>query len=132
MEVLLHIMIIDDSPIILDRLTPTIQALPNVEKVSQGSNYRDGLKLLSEHKIDVAILDINMPGKNGIELLRYIKENETTQSTVVLMITEEATEVKKTLSFSAKADYFIDKFENFEKIIDIITELPSPLPGRTP
>ena len=59
----LMIMVIDDLKVVIERMVSSLEELPNVEFVLHGSNYQDGERLLNEIKVDVAILDINLPGK---------------------------------------------------------------------
>lgn len=114
-------MVIDDSKVVVDRLAISLKELPNVDKVYCGYNYENGETLLHQHKIDIAILDINLPGKSGIDLLKMISIDKGKSGIKVIMITEEPTDTKKILCLSIGADYFFDKFEGFEKINEIVS-----------
>ena len=113
-------MMVDDSRAIASRLMPSLEELSNVDKVLCGYSYEDGKKIISEADIDIAVLDVNLPGKSGIDLLKYIKQDERLLNTTVIMMTDEASESREKLCMSAGADYFIDKFEDFENIINIV------------
>lgn len=120
----ISVMVIDDSSIVIERLVPALEELPNVNQVIKGENYEDGERLLSDRKTDVAILDINLPGKTGIELLKLIREKYPQAKMVVIMMTDDPTENKKNICMQAGADYFIDKFEGFESILHIVSDIP--------
>jgi response regulator RpfG family c-di-GMP phosphodiesterase len=51
----------------------------------QAASAEEGLEIINKHKLDLALLDIMMPGRSGIDLLKDIKE--ATPDTTVLMIT---------------------------------------------
>lgn len=68
--------------IIIDDEEPARRALknildlycPNVELLSEASNIPDGVKLIHKAEPQLVLLDIEMPGYNGFELLDFIKE----------------------------------------------------------
>ncbi|MBS1510991.1 MAG: response regulator [Bacteroidetes bacterium] len=114
------ILIVDDSKVVIERLTPALNELPLKKELLIGFNYEEAVQLLKENNIDIAILDVNMPGKSGIDILKFIKENKYPVKLVVIM-TEDPTEDKKQLCTNLGADYFLDKFTDFEKIPEIIS-----------
>ena len=63
------ILIVDDSALIIERLLAMLNSLTSVKSITTASNYREAVATLSETKVDIAILDIHLTGKNGIELL---------------------------------------------------------------
>lgn len=119
-------MVIDDSRIVLDRLVPSLNALPGIGVVLAGNSFAHAQKLLSDYNIDICLIDIHMPGKNGIELLQYIRQRLNNNKINVIIMSEDASEANRKLSQSAGADFFLDKFADFERITEIIEEL---LPG---
>jgi DNA-binding response OmpR family regulator len=50
------------------------------------SNGNDGLKAALENQYDLILLDIMLPGMNGLDILRNIKQNEASKNTPVIMI----------------------------------------------
>ncbi|GAG35812.1 unnamed protein product, partial [marine sediment metagenome] len=68
----IHILVVDDEEIIRNMLQ---QAIKNAGyDCSNAGNARDALKVLEEKNVDVVINDIEMPGLNGIELTKIVKE----------------------------------------------------------
>ena len=61
-------------------------------EVLHASNGQDGLKLLREFHEDISlvILDFNMPGANGLEILKEIKGDPVIKNTPVMMLTSDA------------------------------------------
>jgi CheY-like chemotaxis protein len=68
------ILIVDDSKLARIVASKAITALqPDWERVEAGS-ADEALELLSSRRIDVALLDFNMPGKNGVELAGELRQ----------------------------------------------------------
>jgi DNA-binding NarL/FixJ family response regulator len=111
-------LIVDDSSIIIKRFTEILDDMDNIDTVLQASNYREGSQVLDYVTPDVVLLDINLPDKSGIELLRHIKARQI--NTRVIMITNHATEHYKKICAGLGAEHFFDKSNEFELIPDII------------
>jgi CheY-like chemotaxis protein len=78
-----RILVVDDDP----RLLHIVSLYLGIEgyEVVQASNGEDGLKAVSETPPDLVIMDIMMPGMDGVEACRRIRENPATQAIPVLM-----------------------------------------------
>ena len=68
-----NILIADDHPLFRRGIADLIQRQPEFNLVAEAGSGADVLDLLANRKIDVALLDIQMPGHNGIELLEIIR-----------------------------------------------------------
>ena len=110
----LKILVVDDVEIIRRNLTEMLNELDGVGPVLNAGNYMEALKLLEEERPDVLLLDINLPGKSGVELLRTIKAKNWKLQ--IIMITNQANEYYKNLCKSLGSHYFFDKSNEFEKI----------------
>ena len=78
-----NLLIVDDEQMIRDLLVTTLSC--EQYTCFQSSNAEEGLAILQEHDISLALLDVMMPGLSGIELLRELKR--ISPDTAVLMIT---------------------------------------------
>ncbi len=67
----------------------------------------EGLKLFQEEKPDLVILDINMPGMDGIEVLRQMKQM---QPDVPVILSSAYPEYKQDLASWASDDYIVKSF----------------------
>ena len=113
------IIIIDDSKIIVDRVIALLNEIPFHGTILFGHNFEEGADLLANNKADIIMLDINLPGKSGIDLLKFIKEKDYHVSLIIIM-TEDPSEAKKEVCTELGAHYFLNKFSDFEMIPDII------------
>ncbi len=67
------ILLADDHRIFRDGLRPLLAAQDDLEVVAEAEDGLQALELCLQHRPDVAVLDISMPGMNGIEVARRLK-----------------------------------------------------------
>ena len=81
----LSILFVDDEPIVMNLIVPILE--PLVDKVYQATNGKDALEIYQNNKIDILIVDINIPILNGLELTKKIlKQNE---EAIIVVITSQ-------------------------------------------
>lgn len=71
---MIQIIIADDHQMFIDGLKLIIRSFENIEVSGEALNGDDLLELLDSKKADIVILDINMPGKDGIETAKEIRK----------------------------------------------------------
>lgn len=113
------VLIIDDSAIIIERLLAMLEDLDNIQTILHGDSYSAAVQLLAENHPDIVILDINLPDRSGIDLLRLIKKDYP--EAVVIMVSNQAGDYYRSLCKTLGATYFIDKSSEFEQIPGIIS-----------
>ena len=89
---------VEDNPANLKLMETLIDRMAGITMVSAQTGEL-GLELAEVHKPDVIILDINLPGFNGFQALRRLKESEATRDIPVIALTANAkpSEVKRGL-----------------------------------
>ena len=115
------ILIVDDAALIIERLLVMLNGLKSVKSITTASNYREAVAALAEKPIDIAILDIHLAGKNGIDLLRFIVKQYP--QTKVVMLSNAGNHKYKELCEKEGARYFVDKSKEFELIPDILANM---------
>lgn len=115
------ILVVDDSPLIIRRLLEMLSEIPNVSWIRHAGSYQEAMEIINGHHPRILLLDINLPDKSGIEILRNVKENAS--SVKVIMITNQANEYYQKLCIKLGANYFVDKTKEFEQIAGIIAGL---------
>jgi DNA-binding NarL/FixJ family response regulator len=117
----LIILIIDDSRMIIERLTLLLTELENVERILQASTYAEGEDVLKKEKVNAIMLDINLPEGDGTELLRAVREKNYPVG-LIIVITDHEGGKKRELCKSLGADHYMNKFDDIEKIEKIISD----------
>lgn len=103
----IKILVVDDHKIIRDGISSLLHDQPEYLVVAEASNGREALAVLAKTKIDIAIVDINMPVMNGIDCTREI--NEKFEDTRVIALTMHSEEIYLTKMIEAGAVGYILK-----------------------
>lgn len=119
-----RILIIDDDPGIRESLTLIIKTM-GYPAVSI-DNGLEALSLLSQQKFDLVVLDVMMPAMDGWEVLKFIRDDPTLQSTRVMLLTAKSTEKDRLIGKKIlKADEYISKPFDLEEFKDTIRRMLS-------
>jgi DNA-binding NarL/FixJ family response regulator len=68
-----RIILVDDHPMMRDGLRFTIHAQPDMQVVAEAGNGVAALEMVKLHKPDLVLMDISMPGDNGLEVSRRLR-----------------------------------------------------------
>lgn len=95
-------LLIDDHPLFLDGLTSILNNCGEIEILNTVTNAEEALKYLKNKSLGLVITDINLPGMNGIELVKKIKETNPGLPVLVLSMFIGRELVKEILSIEAE------------------------------
>jgi DNA-binding NarL/FixJ family response regulator len=110
--------LVDDSILILERLMEMLSGLGGTRVIGKTGDPTEALRAIRELQPDIAILDIQLPGKSGIELLRDIKGAGL--KTHVIILTNFAYPQYQRECMEAGADFFLSKVKDFDLLPSII------------
>jgi two-component system response regulator DevR len=115
----LKILIVDGSDLVLERLSGMVsEALCVSSPVLISNSYQKAVQILSSQRPDVLLLDIQLPGNRGLDLLELVSRLYPKLKTVV--VTNNADNSYKERCVALGAFGFIDKSTEFEKIPSLI------------
>jgi DNA-binding LytR/AlgR family response regulator len=97
-------LLVDDEPLALDALETLMQKIPELEITGKCQNAVEALQVIHNHKIDLLLLDIQMPEITGIEMLKTLAHPP------------------KVIFTTAYRDYAVEAFE-----LDVIDYLVKPI-----
>ena len=117
----INIAIVDDSEVIRQRIASKLSTMNGIEVVWQAEDLNDSYESLDKQKPDAVILDIQLPGGNGIELLEHIKKLH--KDIVTIMLTNYPINQFRKKCIDAGADFFFDKSTEFEKVFCVIKSM---------
>ncbi len=116
----LKLLIVDDSVIVGKRLRNLLSPFENISIVGHAENFKEASIILQSMQPDVILLDIEMPGKSGIDLLTEIRLMHSHAK--VIMCTNYVNPYSKNLCLQLGADYFLDKSNEFEQIPSLLKQ----------
>ncbi len=76
----IRVLIVEDSSLMRKIIADIIKSDPDLKVVAEANDGKDALKKISEFKPDVVILDINLPGISGLDVLSEIVEKKSTRA----------------------------------------------------
>jgi len=117
----MKVFIADDSKIVVDRLADLLKEVPGVQFAGRASDVPQAIRSIRETNPDVAILDLQMPGGSGLDVLRAVRG--TYPALCVLICTNYPYPQYRDECIAAGANFFLDKSAEFEKIPGILREL---------
>ncbi len=117
----LKVLICDDSAAVRDRLVTMALDLPEIAVVGQAQDVPGSLDAVRRTRPDVVILDIRMPGGNGIQVLREVKKMDSAPR--VIMFTTYVYPPYRQKCEQAGADFFLDKSTEFDRLLDVLEQV---------
>lgn len=115
-----NILHVDNSNAIILYIKIMLMEVPGIRSIESVRTVAKAEDALRTKPVDVAILDINLPDGNGIQLLEWVKKRYP--SIMVIMFTNSSDRFFRERALSSGADYFLDKSMEFEDIIRILSE----------
>lgn len=98
------ILVVDDEKEIADLVE--IYLVSDGYKVFKANNAKEGLEILEKEEIHLVLLDIMMPGMDGLEMCRKIRE---TNNIPIIMLSAKSTDLDKILGLGTGADDYVVK-----------------------
>jgi len=118
----MRILIVDDHEP-MRKIFKNILRKVGFEDMEEAVDGRDALQKLREKKFDIVLLDWNMPGLTGADVLREMKKDENLKDIPVIMVTAETSKEKVIEAIQlGVADYIVKPFtpETLKKKIESI------------
>jgi DNA-binding response OmpR family regulator len=105
------ILAVDDDPI--QREFSVVYLASETATVTTAGSAEEGLALLAARRFDIALVDVDMPGINGIEMVRRIRANAALSAMPVMVITGREDMASIDAAFDAGATSFMVKPVNW-------------------
>ena len=116
-----QILVVDDEPHIRRVLSAILgQCGYGVSLACDGA---EGLDVLRDTPVDLVILDLMMPGANGLEILSVIRADPARAQTPVIILTAKGQDTDRDAALSGGADDFLTKPFSPKKLIARIEEI---------
>ncbi|MDZ4869984.1 MAG: response regulator [Alphaproteobacteria bacterium] len=126
-----HVLIVDDHRDIRDALSRYLQ--DNGLKVTMAESAASARRVLSQREIDLVVLDIMMPGEDGLSLCRSVREH---RGTPVIFLSARTEELDRIVGLEVGADDYVTKpfsprelLARIHAVLRRTNELP---PGQRP
>lgn len=120
---MIEVLIVDDHAIVREGLTKIIEFEKDMVVMGMANDSSEAIHQVSTHKMDVVVLDISMPGRSGLDVIKDIKNIQPGVKIIILsMYQEERFAVR---AFKAGASGYLTKEMATEEIVNAIRKVSS-------
>lgn len=118
---MIRVIIADDHAILRQGLRQILTAQPDMQVVGEASNYAEVMQQVRRGECDVLLLDIAMPGKNGIETLKQVKHEYP--KLPVLMLSMYPEDQYAVRALKAGAAGYLNKVSAADQLVHALRQL---------
>jgi two-component system invasion response regulator UvrY len=126
---MIKVLLADDHSIVRAGLRRIIEESPDIEVVAEADDGREAIRLAHEKKPDVAVVDISMPGLDGLEVIKQLKIYLPGMPIIMLTMHEEEQYVFRAIEAGAMG--YVTKRSAPEHIVKAIHQVRSGTPYLT-
>ncbi len=99
---MINVFIIDDHKMVIEGMQLLLKNEKNIKVVGNALSGEEGIEQVSKTNVDVVLLDINMPGINGIDTCKKLLKNKPALKIIAISMHKESSLIKLMLSNGAK------------------------------
>lgn len=103
-----NILIVDDSPTMRRMIRASLNTLPGMTFQEAGSGL-EALEKLALGRVDLMVLDLNMPDMHGMEVLRFVRQHQTYRHLPVIILTTRGDDMGRNDAIQAGASLYLTK-----------------------
>ncbi len=118
-----RLVLIDDHPIMRHGLAQLIRAEDGLDVIGEAGSAREGLEIVGKLKPDLAVIDLTLPDKNGLELVKDIRALHPSTQCIVLSMHDETLYGERSLRAGARG--YVMKEEAADHLVTAIHKVIS-------
>jgi two-component system chemotaxis response regulator CheY len=102
------VLVVDDSKVMRDMVVACLRGLPEA-RFTQAASGLEAIERLSLARFDLVVLDLNMPDISGIEVLEFVRAQDSLKSLPILVVTTRGDDASRAQALAAGASLFVTK-----------------------
>ncbi|MFP4035568.1 MAG: response regulator, partial [Desulfovermiculus sp.] len=114
----IRILLADDHSIVLDGLKRILEDCDDLEVVAEAGSGEQALRMAMEKRPDVAVVDISMPGMDGLEVVARLKDQADDIPVIILTMYEEEQYMFRAIEAGARG--YITKRSAPDQLVDAV------------
>lgn len=125
---MIKVLAVEDDPMVMDITCKYVESIPGFEIIARASGSGEASRILAEAKIDMMILDIFMPGTNGVDFLADLRNRGSLVDVIFLTAANDTEMINRALKLGL-VDYLIKPFSyerfktalvNYQKVQELM------------
>jgi len=97
----IRVMLVEDHALVRAGISGLLSSLPDIEVVAEAGSGPQALPLIAQHQPDVVMMDIDLPGQNGLETTKQIKQQYSGVRVIILSMHDAQAYVRQALRVGA-------------------------------
>ena len=122
---MIKIMLVDDHRLVRAGLKRVLLEMADMEVVAEASTGEEALELVRTMPVDIVLLDINMPGMSGTELLAELRGDPRMAWLPVVMLTSSNDDRDVLAAFNGRANAWINKPLDYDGLLLALNKIRS-------
>lgn len=114
----IRVLVVDDHAVVRTGLRRVLDAEPDIETVGEAADAERAVFEAMEHKPDVVLMDVVMPGKSGIEIIPTLQQNAPETKVLVLSMQDDPRYLRE--AFAAGARGYVLKEAADTEVVDAV------------
>ncbi len=110
-----RILIVDDHTIVRHGIAELLSREPDLQVVAEAGDAEEALRVVGEHALDLAIIDISLPGMSGIDLIKRLAETKPDLPVLIMSMHDES--LYSDRAYRAGAKGYVMKQEASDKLL---------------
>jgi len=123
-----EVLVVDDSKVMREMVVACLRPYPGLT-FTHASSGLEAIERLSLKPYDLIVLDLNMPDIGGIEVVEFVRGQDTMRHLPIVIVTTRGDEASRTKALQAGADRFMTKPFKPDVILSEVKSLLERRPG---
>ncbi len=116
----ISVLVVDDDPMVASINSYYVEKIPGLELICTASDVDMAKEVISEHAVDIILLDIFLGNTNGLDLLKYIRDNKIDSQVIMVSAAKDKNHIKNAMDYGV-CDYLVKPFtfDRFKTAIEL-------------
>jgi DNA-binding NarL/FixJ family response regulator len=115
------VLVADDHVLVRESVTRVVAAEPGFEVIAEASSGTDALDLIQSKEPDIVLLDITMPGLDGLQTAARIRQRFPNVRIIMLTMHEDDANIRAAMGISV--DGYVSKGSGLEELVDALRSI---------
>ena len=113
-----RVVVVDDHALVRQSIVKAIDSEPGMEVVAEGGDGITALRLVATHEPDLVVLDIAMPGKDGLAVAEQLRAGHPATSVLFLSMHDDDASLQRAVALGARG--FVSKSASVDELLDAL------------